>query len=259
MSFSSLFIDTHCHLDFFNPPDLRKQLQNSAKNAGIDSWILPGVTSEEWQAITKLANDDNNIFPAFGLHPLHAESWGDSTARHLESLAPHATAIGEIGLDYTEKFPSRDTQIKAFREQLYIAGGCKKPVILHCRRAFADTIAILDECHLSNGGIVHAFSGSYETAREFLRRGILIGVGGSLTYENAVRLPEVVKAVGLDSLVLETDAPDMAPVPHRGEMNRPEYLLLIAERVAILTGKSLEETASRTTANARRVLKIVRG
>jgi TatD DNase family protein len=162
-----------------------------------------------------------------------------------------------IGLDALLPAPALAVQEQAFRAQLRLAIAAGRPVLIHCRQAVGRLLQILREEGAERvGGIFHAFSGSLETARQGIRLGFAIGVGGTLTYPNARRLPEVVREVPAEWLVLETDAPDLAPHPHRGEVNRPAWLPLVARRVAELRGWSEAETARITTENAKRILKI---
>jgi TatD DNase family protein len=165
-------------------------------------------------------------------------------------------AVGEIGLDALIDSPDLEVQERAFRSQLRLAVEAQLPVLIHCRRATGRLLDILrEEKSQRVGGIFHAFSGSIETAMEAIRLGFVLGFGGPLTYPNARRILEVLRQVPKDAIVLETDAPDMSPHPHRGEPNAPANLPFIARRVAEVRGWSEEETARVTTENARRILK----
>ncbi len=249
-----MFVDTHCHL---NVPSLILQLPEllqRAQAAGVTRFVLPGVAPSCWDDLVAVAGRDSRIFAAPGIHPLMAMGFNEETVAKLERLACHAVAIGEIGLDYSDDTVPRLIQQTAFRLQLRLALRCGLPVILHCRRAFADLLQILREENVAKvGGVMHAFSGSPETAQECIRLGLHIGVAGPVTYPNAVRPLEVVRRIPLEHLLLESDAPDLTPVPHRGSLNEPAFLLETARRMAAIKGISLEQIAAVTTTNARQL------
>ncbi|GAB6083429.1 TatD family hydrolase [Desulfuromonas carbonis] len=198
-------------------------------------------------------------YAAPGLHPRCAASWDGMARQQLELLLrePQVVAIGEIGLDGSPGMPAVADQERAFRDQLALARAFAKPVLLHSRRAIGRLLALLEqEEPLPAGGILHGFNSSIEVARRFLDLGLVLGFGGPLTYPNARRGPEVLPHLPAEAIVLESDAPDLAPWPHVGELNRPEWLGLVATRVAELRGWSRRETAMITSANARRVLRL---
>lgn len=253
----SPLIDSHCHLDYLTQPsDLEVTLARS-RNQGVCAWLVPGITPVAWPAIQRLATAYPGVYPAYGVHPLWVECWSLSVAEDLRRRATTALAVGEIGLDYAERQADRERQRQVFRAQLQIARQAGLPVLLHCRRAFADLLTIVREEGVSEyGGIMHAFSGSPEVARECVRLGLFIGIAGPVTYQGARRLPEVVASVGLSRLVLETDAPDLTPEPLRGAENRPENLPLIARKVASLCHVDVATVAARTTANLRHLLRL---
>jgi TatD DNase family protein len=163
-------------------------------------------------------------------------------------------AIGEIGLDYTLADVPREAQIAAFRSQLKLALKCGLPLIIHCRKAFQDLLSILMKENVQKvGGVMHAFSGSPETARACIKLGLFISVAGTVTYSSAVKPLAVVKSIPLAHLLLETDAPDMTPEPYRGRPNEPAFLVETARKVAEIKGVTMEEVAAVTTANAERL------
>jgi TatD DNase family protein len=191
------------------------------------------------------------------VHPRHAELVTGEVLCELRRRSLHAAAIGEIGLDYALAAPSRALQQRAFRAQLRLAVQAGLPVLLHCRQAFRDLLAILDEEGVGEaGGVMHAFSGSPETARDCVRLGLHISLAGSVSYRNAVRPPAVAAWTPLERLLLETDAPDLAPEPHRGGLNLPEYLPVTAARVAEIRGITPEQLARATTENALRLFRL---
>ena len=252
-----MFFDSHCHLD--DPrllPGLAAHLAE-AEAAGISAFLVPGVAPAGWPEIASLHRRFSRVLPAFGVHPTHAHLLTPAVLSELRSLCPFATAIGEIGLDYTLVTPGRELQIDAFRSQLEVASRAGLPVLIHCRKAFGDLLAIMKEQGVGrHGGVMHGFSGAPEIALDCLRLGLHISLAGSVTYRNARRPLLVAKQVPLERLLLETDAPDLAPEPHRGSLNLPAYLLLTANRVAALKGIPLEELAAATTANARALFRL---
>ncbi|MCM2357794.1 MAG: TatD family hydrolase [Geobacteraceae bacterium] len=251
-----MLIDTHCHLD---DPTLLASLPEilaAARGAGVVKYIVPGVAPEGWDGIARLAEEWDGVCPAFGLHPMFAGLYDEILLTRLRSFAGRAVAIGEIGLDYLAEVP-RERQQAAFRGQLRLAVEAGLPVMIHCRRAFQDLLAILREEHVQRvGGVMHAFSGSPEVARECIGLGLYISVAGTVTYRNAVRPLEVVREIPLEHLLLETDAPDMTPEPHRGRGNEPAFLVEIARKVAETKGVTVEEVTAATTRNAVRLFRL---
>jgi TatD DNase family protein len=252
-----MFIDTHCHLDDPALFDRLPDVLGNARLAGVDRFIVPGVEPNGWGKIATLADARKEIFPAFGLHPMHAVLYEEEVMADLAHYAEEAVAIGEIGLDYSLSEIPRDLQQLAFRGQLRLAVNMGLPLLIHCRRAFQDLLRIMREEHAEKiGGIMHAFSGSPETARECIGLRFAISVAGPVTYRNAVKPLELVRSISLEHLVLETDAPDMPPEPFRGKANEPAYILVTAKKVAEINGVSLEEIATVTTRNAERLLRL---
>jgi TatD DNase family protein len=249
-------IDTHVHLDYLAAPLAAVE---EARGAGVGRLLLPGVRREGWAGLCRLAATLPGVLAAPGLHPQAADEWDAAAAKELAALlnAGPVVAVGEIGLDRLLERPAAAQQELAFRGQLRLAVAAGLPVLIHCRRASDRLLRILrEEGGERVGGILHAFSGSRETALAAIDLGFAIGFGGPLTWENARRGPELLQALPATAIVLETDAPDLPPQPHRGRENRPAWLPLIAARVAELRGWSLEETARITTANARRILRL---
>uniref|UniRef100_C6E8P6 Hydrolase, TatD family n=1 Tax=Geobacter sp. (strain M21) TaxID=443144 RepID=C6E8P6_GEOSM len=250
-----MLFDSHCHLD--DPrlfPHLEKLLRE-AEAAGVTGFLVPGVAPRGWDRIRRLAAAYPQVYPAYGVHPMHAELLTPQAVSDLCQLATGASAIGEIGLDYLLPSPSREVQQQAFRVQLRIAAEARLPVLLHCRKAIEDLLAIVREEGIC-GGVMHAFSGSLDSARDCLRLGLHISLAGSVTYANARRPLEVAAGIPLEHLLLETDAPDLAPETHRGSVNLPSYLPETATRVAQIKGLPLEELARATTGNAARLFRL---
>ena len=252
-----MFFDSHCHLD---DPRLLPRLDTlipEAEAAGIRGFLVPGIAPAGWPAILALPDTFPQIVPAFGVHPMHAQLLTPQAVSELRRLSRFAVAIGEVGLDYALPAPSRQVQQDAFRAQLALAVEAGLPVLIHCRKAFCDLLHIMQEAGVERcGGVMHAFSGSPEVARACMRLGLHISLAGSATYANARRPVEVALQVPLERLLLETDAPDMAPEPHRGGVNLPSYLVDTARRVAGIKGVTLEELGRVTTSNATRLFRL---
>jgi TatD DNase family protein len=252
-----MLFDTHCHLDF--PPlfDNLPAVLAQAGAAGVHRFLVPAVCLESWQRIAALSAANPLIYPAFGLHPMCACQWSLAVAEELALRLSKGAAAGEIGLDYVLEEPSRSVQQTAFRAQLQLAMEAGVPVIIHCRKAFGDLLRILkEETEGEICGIMHAFSGSLEVARECIGLGLKIGIAGPVTWSNAVRPLDVVRGIPLEQLVLETDSPDLAPEPHRGGVNEPAFLVAIAQKVADIKGVGFETVACATTLNAERILNV---
>ena len=245
-------IDTHIHLDFFEDP---KSIAAEARQANVENLIVPGVSAENWQKLLTLAETIPGVWAAPGLHPQQAVPWSDDLERQFSKILrhPRVVAIGEIGLDKQAK-PAMELQEEVFRRMIGLAVAHKRPLLLHVRQATGRVLQILAEEKAARvGGVWHAFSGSTETACRLFDLGFAIGIGGIVTFPEAKRLPEVVPQAPNDLLVLETDAPDLSPHPHRGTQNRPAYLPLIARKVAQLRDWTLEETVAVTSRNASRI------
>jgi TatD DNase family protein len=186
-----------------------------------------------------------------------ASQYHDGLLEELERYITRAVAIGEVGLDYAVSHVSREAQISALRGQLRLAVRVGLPVLLHCRRAFQDLLYIVKEERIREvGGVMHAFSGSPEIAREFIREGLRISVSGTITYGNAVKPLNIASTIPLEHLVLETDAPDMTPEPYRGRENEPAFLRVIAEKLAEIRSLPVEDVVGVTTMNAERLFRI---
>jgi TatD DNase family protein len=244
------FCDTHIHLF---APEWKSPLASrltTAQLAGIELSLQPGVRAAGWSELIDFAGQNPGVYAAPGLHPLCADAWDGAVASRLRDhcALPQVVAIGEIGLDalLDVELP---VQERAFRGQLEIAFDAGLPVLIHCRKQTAAVLQILQEVDIARvGGIWHGFSGSLETARQIVALGIKLGIGPVLLRETARKLPEVVKLLPAETLVLETDAPDMA--------TGPEVLLDVAKKLAEMRGWTLAETARITTENARKLLNI---
>ena len=255
-----MFIDTHCHLEDENFSSDRAEVLERAKIAGVERIINFGSTFQSSIAVTELAKTFSELYAGVGIHPEEIDDFDDKTCARLAALAADkkVIAIGEIGLDYHWEKDSqrRLIQQKIFIEQLDLARQLNLPVCVHDRDAHADTLKILQTEARDLRGVLHCYSGSVETAREVFKLGWFIGVDGPLTFKNSAKLPEVVKAAPRDRLLIETDAPYLAPTPHRGKRNEPAYVVAVAKKLAELRGETLEEVAEYTAANAKELYKI---
>ncbi len=252
-----MLFDSHCHLDDPRLLPRLPELLAAALVAGVEAFLIPGVKPDGWPQIAELSRNYPQIVPAFGVHPQHAHLLDPDALNELRRLSHFSAAIGEIGLDYTLASPGRDLQQQAFRAQLRLAVEAGLPVLIHCRKAFPDLLAILkQELAAPVAGVMHAFSGSAEIAADCLRLGLHVSLAGSVTYANARRPLAVAALVPLERLLLETDAPDLAPEPHRGGTNLPHFLTVTAGRVAAIRGLAVEELARATSDNARRLFRL---
>lgn len=240
------FIDTHTHLDFPEFDADRGALLADCRRLGIGRMLVLGVEQSQWARLWQLVCHEPGLYAAFGLHPVflerHRPEHLPALREQLQQLAddPRCCAVGEIGLDHFVQGLDRDRQLQLFEAQLQLASQFNLPVLLHVRRAHAATIAALKRARLPRAGIVHAFAGSLEEAREYLRLGFKLGLGGAVTWPQARRLQRVAAALPAEALVLETDAPDMAPVFLAGQRNSPQALPQIASMIAELRGEDAQ-------------------
>ena len=254
------FIDTHCHLEDEKFSEDRAEVLARAQAAGVVRIINFGSTFQSSFAVTELAKNFSELYAGVGIHPEEIDDFDEKTCARLAELAAEkkVVAVGEIGLDYHwEKDSARRLlQQKIFIEQLDLARQLKLPVCVHDREAHGDTLKILQAEARDLRGVLHCYSGSSETAREVFKLGWLIGVDGPLTFKNSAKLPEIVKAAPRDMILIETDAPYLAPTPHRGKRNEPAFVVEVAKKLAEVRGETVEEVAAYTTANAARLYEI---
>ena len=251
-----MFTDTHCHLDAAEFGDTQAAIVRDALAAGVNRIVVPSVARSNFDTVRKLCAQHPNCSPAYGIHPMYTD---DATPGDLdvlrEFLQQHKpVAVGEIGLDFFIPHYDQVRQEHFFVEQLKLARDFNLPVLLHIRRA-QDTI-LKHLRHIKvRGGIAHAFNGSRQQADEFIKLGFKLGFGGAMTHSRATKLRDLAATLPLDSIVLETDAPDIPPdFLERGLPNEPKYLPRIAQTLADLRGMSLEEVARATTENSIAVL-----
>lgn len=250
-----MLIDTHAHLDSDDFRGEINALLQRAAGAGIDTIVTVGTDIKSSYAAVELAGKYSSLFASAGCHPHEADRVVcDTVASEIRSLAqnPRVVAVGECGLDYFKNFSGFENQRGLFRLHIRLANELGKPLIIHCRDAYRDCIEILrEESAGTVKGVAHCFSGSAEEAKLFLDLGLYISIAGPVTYPKADRLREVVKTIPLDRLLVETDAPYLAPQARRGKRNEPSYVRETAEKVAEVRGLSLTALAEATSANAR--------
>ena len=245
-------IDTHSHLDTHHFRDDCQEVLSRARKAGVIAQVIPGVCREWWPDLLNLCQRENNLFAAPGLHPLYLNRHSPG---HLKELQKHIesgklVALGEIGLDYYHKGADRIAQQQLFESQLHLADTYGLPILLHVRKAHDQVQATIRRKNFNKGGIVHAFSGSIQQAEHYIKLGFKIAIGGTITYERATKIRAVAGALPLESIVLETDAPDIPPLQHLNERNSPEYLPLILDALAELRSEPQSLIARATTENA---------
>ena len=252
------FTDTHAHLYDTQFSTDREAMTNRAINKGISKILLPNVdlnTVDEMLALCKAY--PQNIFPMMGLHPCNIGSdWQNSIhiiEQHLR-YNPYI-AVGEIGIDLHWDKTTFNEQRAAFIYQMMLAKELKLPVSIHSRNATKECIDAIEEGKLFTGGIFHCWGGSLEQAKQVIDLGFSLGIGGVLTFKNS-GLHEIIKEIDIKHLVLETDAPYLAPMPYRGKRNESAYIYEIAEKLAEIKGLSLQEVAEHTSANAERIFNI---
>jgi TatD DNase family protein len=250
-------IDTHTHLDFPDFDADRAAVLARSRMQGVEKLVVLGVYQANWQRLWDLVQAEDGLYAAFGLHPVYLDQHRPEhlTELHdwLQRLAghPRLCAVGEFGLDYFLEELDRGQQQQLFEAQLRLAMAFELPALLHVRRAHAQAIATLKRLKPARGGIIHAFAGSYEEAREYIKLGFKLGIGGAPTWPQALRLRKVVAQLPLEALVLETDSPDMAPAMYPNQRNSPEHLSAICAALAELRGISPDELAQASSHNAR--------
>ncbi len=251
-----MFTDSHCHLDFqCFKPDL-STLLNDCHKVGVDSFLVPSTTQASWANVIELSNRHPQIRIALGLHPYFLKDGLGEYRDELESALAHpaVVAVGEIGLDKWQGMPDYGLQQRIYYEQLCLAKGLGLPIILHARKSEDDLLKVIRQLNFQHGGIVHAFNGSLQQAKQFIDFGFVLGIGGTVTYPRAQKAQRVLAALSDTDFVLETDSPDMPLYGYQGQRNTPEKILLVAESVAKIRGQSLTQLAQNTRANLQRVL-----
>jgi TatD DNase family protein len=238
--------------------DLEEVIQR-AKEMGVEYIFTVGTEKKDWKRAIEIAQSHPLIYAILGVHPHNVKEIDDQTYGALKVLCQNekVRAFGEIGLDFYRNLSPREMQLNRFREQIALARELGLPIVVHDREAHRETLEVLkSEKAEALGGIIHCFSGDYEMARECMDMGFCISIPGSITYKNAEPFREIVRKLPLESLLVETDAPFLTPVPFRGKRNEPGYVRYTAEKVAEIKKVSIEKVAEATTANAFRVFRL---
>ena len=253
--YSNIF-DTHAHYDDSRFDEDRDELLSSLKNKGVSEIINCGCDLKSSLTTLALAEKYDFIYAALGVHAHEAEEATEGDLKAIEELYKNkkVVAVGEIGLDYHYDFSPRERQKEVFEKQLIMANELDLPVIVHDRESHEDTMTLLKK-HKPKG-VVHCFSGSVEMAKEIVKLGMYIGLGGAVTFKNAKKPVEVAEYIPVEYLLLETDAPYMTPVPHRGERCHSGHIALTAEKIAEVKGMDTQELIDICTENAKRLFSI---
>ncbi len=248
-----MFVDSHCHLDKLDYQDLHQGIADvvaKAKAANVEQLLSVGVTLDAFPNMMEMIEPFENVFASCGVHPLDVQS--DFSLELMRQYASHpkVVAIGETGLDYHYQPETKVLQLERFEQQVELAVELNKPLIIHTRNAREDTLNILrnggaEKC----GGVIHCFTEDLPFAEAAMELGFYISVSGIVTFRQATELKEVVKALPLERLLIETDSPYLAPVPHRGKQNQPAYVVEVAAYIAQLRGESLSKVGQITSEN----------
>ena len=254
-----MLVDSHCHLDFPELADRIDQVIDSMMHANVGAALCIGVSLEQMPKVQALAEKHRNLYATVGVHPEHQ----DCLEPDVETLLrfadhPKVLGIGETGLDYFWHKDKPEWQRERFRVHIRAAKACGKPLIIHTRDSAADILQILRvEGADSVGGVMHCFTETREVAEKALDMGFYISFSGIVTFKNAHELKDTAKMVPMDRLLVETDSPFLAPVPHRGKTNEPAYVRHVANEIAALKGIGIDEVESQTTENFCKLFKVI--
>ena len=254
-----MLVDTHCHLDFDDFTVDQSQILTRAKQAGVEQIITIGIDLPSSRGAVDLAKSNRDVYATVGIHPHSAGPLSEKDIERLATLGRESevVAYGEIGLDFYRNYQPRSIQVSCLREQLEIARKLTLPLVIHNREAHEDLLKILREHRAwEMGGTMHCFSGDWSFARKCLDIGFCLSIAGPVTFAKSETLQDVARRCPLDRLLLETDAPFLAPVPKRGKRNEPAFLIHTAEKIASLRRISVVEVARHTSTNARRLFNL---
>lgn len=258
-----VIIDAHAHVSSEKFAQDRDEVLARARAAGVEAIVDVGCSVESSRASLAFAEAHPDVWAAVGVHPHDAKDWDEATRPALEAMAasPRVVAIGETGLDFHYDLSPRDVQRRVFREHLRLATDLARPLVLHVREAYDEALTTLDEvlgpwAGDAPRGISHCFTGTAEQALGFVRRGFHVSFTGVVTFKNAASVQAAAQAVPLDALMVETDCPYMAPVPHRGRRCEPAFVVDTARAIARLRGVDDEQVFRATVENTRRVFRL---
>lgn len=254
-------IDTHCHLDMLGSgeDDIAATVSRAVAR-GVAPIITVGIDLTSSKKAIHFAAQYDSVFATVGVHPHNVQELNNSSYDELEKLCkmPKVVAYGEIGLDYVKRYAPKELQREHYARQVELAKEMQLPIVIHDREAHDDILHILNKkAPFPAGGVMHCFSGDWYLAQKVLNLGFILSIPGVVTFKKAAVMQEVAQKVPLEKLIIETDAPFLAPEPLRGKKNIPEYVLYTAQKIANLRGLSLEELARTTTENARNLFKKI--
>lgn len=250
-------IDTHSHVDMLEGISIEDAIKNAKEN-GVKKIIVPCAYTKDVDKIFELVNKYDELYGLLGVHPSEAKDWDDELIDRIKNYSdnPKIVGIGEIGLDYYWDKSFNDIQKEVFIKQIKLANELNLPICVHDREAHKDTFDILKEYNKGSKVVMHCFSGSVEFARECIKEGWYLALGGVVTFKNAVKMKEVAADIPLERLLLETDAPYLTPVPYRGKENQPAYVRFVAEEISKIRNVSFENIVQASSQNAEKVFAI---
>jgi TatD DNase family protein len=256
MTNRAVLIDSHAHLEIIE--SISEVIDRASKN-GVESVVAVSSDLDSSRRTIEISNSFHSVYSAVGIHPHEASSFSESALAQLANFVSEkrVKAIGETGLDYHYSHSNRESQIISFTSHIGLSIQFNLPLIIHIREAFADVLNILRRPDFSNArGVIHCFTGDYETAKGFIDLGFFISFSGIVTFKNAENVRDAAKSIPLDRMLIETDSPYLAPVPFRGKRNEPAYVIHVAEKIAELRGTTYEKIAEITTINAKELFKL---
>ena len=256
MTNRAVLVDTHAHLEVVE--SVSEVIDRAFKN-GVETVVAVSSDLDSSRRTIEISNSFHTVYSAVGIHPHEASSFDESALAQLANFVSEkrVKAIGETGLDYHYSHSNRESQIISFTDHIGLSIQFDLPLIIHIREAFPDVLNILRKPDFSNArGVIHCFTGDYETAKGFIDLGFFVSFSGIVTFKNAENVRDAAKRIPLDRMLIETDSPYLAPVPFRGKRNEPAYVIHVAEKIAELRGISYEEIAEITTINANELFKL---
>ena len=256
MTNRAVLVDTHAHLEVVE--SVSEVIDRAFKN-GVETVVAVSSDLDSSRRTIEISNSFHTVYSAVGIHPHEASSFDESALAQLANFVSEkrVKAIGETGLDYHYSHSNRESQIISFTDHIGLSIQFDLPLIIHIREAFSDVLNILRKPDFSNArGVIHCFTGDYETAKGFIDLGFFVSFSGIVTFKNAENVRDAAKRIPLDRMLIETDSPYLAPVPFRGKRNEPAYVIHVAEKIAELRGMSYEEIAEITTINANELFKL---
>ena len=256
-----MYIDSHCHLDRLDLSKHDNSLSNildDARGRGVHKMLCVGIDLNLYPGMLEAIADQKDVYASVGVHPCHVveSPWDEAFIRQAVASNDRVVALGETGLDFYYTADTKEQQIESFANHLKLGSELDLPVIIHTRDAREETLRVMAEhSDPKSAGVMHCFTETHEMAMRSIEMGFMVSFSGIITFKNAADLREVVKAVPMESLLIETDSPYLAPIPYRGKPNQPGYVAEVAACVAELKGISVEEVAERTADNFHRLFK----